>query len=58
MTKPKEDVLSGTKLVVIVGWVERNETHRSQFAKVMGFASLYPSCTLLGVRRRSNGVDW
>jgi hypothetical protein len=30
--------MPGTRHAEIVGWVERSETHRLQFAKVIGFA--------------------
>ena len=32
-----------------VGWVERSDTHRACAAKVMGFATLYPSYNFAGV---------
>jgi hypothetical protein len=32
---------------LIVGWVERSETHQSFAQKLMGFAARYPSYELL-----------
>ena len=34
-------------LIHPVGWVERSETHHEPCEKLMGFAALYPSYTLL-----------